>query len=147
MYIGLVTLYSIKSNDLIYELIPAFLPFERSKRFFLCGKRGILQQHLSYFLTVEERQGNARLDTISCNVPQREQASDFACCEDLYIRMDKRQWKGHKVKQTWKKSKLRPMFWNSDGSSELSATGTPWLIKVGRGCIGIDAVSLYSTIA
>jgi hypothetical protein len=53
---------------------------------------------------------------------------------------------GHGMKYTWKKSKLKPMFWNSDGSSELSATGTPWLIKIGRGCIGIDAVNLYSPL-
>jgi hypothetical protein len=53
---------------------------------------------------------------------------------------------GHKMEQTWKKSKLKPMFWNIDGSSELSATGTPWFIKMGRGCIGIDAASLYSSL-
>ena len=39
---------------------------------------------------------------------------------------------------TWKKSKDRPMFPNTAGSSEHSATCTPWFMSAGSGCIGIE---------
>lgn len=32
------------------------------------------------------------------------------------------------------------MFPNTAGSSEQSATGTPWAINAGSGCIGIEDV-------
>ncbi len=38
----------------------------------------------------------------------------------------------------WKKSKDRPMFPNTAGSSEHSATCTPWFMSAGSGCIGIE---------
>ena len=41
---------------------------------------------------------------------------------------------------TWKKSKDKPMFPKIEGSSEQSATCTPWFKIAGRGCIGIEPV-------
>lgn len=88
------------------------------------------------------------LDAIPHKLTQGTEPVDFACDEHLWesVSVTVERWKdlcACPAALTWKKSKDRPMFPKADGSSEQSATGTPWFMIAGNGCIGIDPVRRY----
>ena len=74
--------------------------------------------------------------TLPCKHSEREEAVDIASHQYLFAK-ERRTSKstcstGVACKRTWKKSKESPIFPNTAGSSEESATATPLLTKIGR---------------
>lgn len=87
---------------------------------------------------------HAHLYAVSGQRSQRAQPRDLARHQDLiYVRLSRFT---RSSRPTWKKSYVRPMFPNTDGSSDERATGTPWFSMIGRGCRGIEDVKRFGRL-